>query len=184
VSANPRRELLRLHTERELHIARVTLSAFVVEQAEKARGEVGFGWVPQPDAPSRYGALLDAFNRSSETGEPLPVSDEHSGSVIYADAEVNYALRFLHDVSHVQKRLTFELTDELELALWHLSTLEAEGFGPQTVVWQLLRADLMGSVYVIALARRFPEDQKRFAEGCLYDGFDASVLAELRRSKR
>jgi len=173
--------LLRLHGERTLYVARVTISQFVVEQAEKTRAEVGFSYEPRAGAPSTYPVLQAAFAHSVATGEPLPVSDEHSESVVYADPEVNFAMRFWHDVNHVRRNLTFDLVDELELAQWHLSVLEAESFGPQTVVWQLLHTDLIGAIYVMSLTRRFPLDQLRFAEDCLAAGFDAGVLAELRR---
>lgn len=173
--------LLRLHGERALHVARVTISQFVVEQAEKTKSAVGFDYEIREAAPATFAALRTAYAHSERTGEPLPVSNEHSESVVYAKPEVNFAMRFWHDVSHVRRGLTFELVDELELALWHLGVLECEGFGSDTVVWQLLHTDLIGSVYVMALSRRFPLDQLRFAQGCVANGFDAGVAAELRR---
>jgi hypothetical protein len=36
-------------------------------------------------------------------------------------------------------------------------------------------------VYVMALSRRFPLDQLRFAEGCVSGSFDVGMLEELRR---
>lgn len=177
-------QLLRLHDERALYIARVTISQFVVEQAEKTQAEVGFEYVVQEDAPQSFPALSRAFADSLETGEPIPISSEHSESVVYADAEVNFAMRFWHDVQHVRLGLTFDLVDELELALWHLGVLEREGFGPDSVAWQLLHADLVGSVYVMSLSRRFPLDQLRFAESCVSSDFDHGVLDEVRGSQR
>jgi hypothetical protein len=177
-------ELLRLYGERALFIARTTLSQFVAEHVEKVRTEVRFDYVVQQDAPRTFPELSRAYTRSAETGEPLAISSEHSESVVYADAEVNFAMRFWHDVQHVRLGLTFELIDELELALWHLSVLQVEGFGPDTVVWQLLHADLVGSVYVMSLSRRFPVDQLRFAEGCVSGGLDRAVLDEVRGARR
>jgi hypothetical protein len=177
-------QLLRQHGERELFIARTTVSAFVVEHADKTRAEVGFDSVAQADAPRTFPDLSRAFAHSVETLEPLPISSEHSESVVYADAEVNFAMRFWHDVQHVRLGLTFELIDELELALWHLGVLEGEGFGPDTLVWKLLHADLVGSVYVMSLSRRFPLDQLRFAQGCVSGGFNQGVLNEVRGDRR
>jgi hypothetical protein len=172
--------LQQLHGGRAMHIARMTISQFVVDQADKTSAEVGFGYEPRAGAPSTFPVLKAAFDHSAATGEPLPVSNEHSESVVYADAEVNFAMRFWHDVNHVRRGLTFDLVDELELALWHLNVLEGEGFGSETVVWQLLHTDLVGAIYVMSLSRRFPLDQLRFAEGCVATGFDAGVLTELR----
>jgi hypothetical protein len=174
-------KLLHIHRGRELELARQTISDFVLAQAAQTRTEVGFGWAAQPDAPSKFDVLQAAFAKAASTGEPLPVSDEHSDSVIFTDPSVNFAMRYWHDVNHVRRNLSFELIDELELSLWHLSVLEAEGFSPDRVVWQLLHADLVGQVYVMALSRRFPLDQARFAGDCIGDGFDQGVLAEIRR---
>jgi len=174
-------ELLHTYRARELQLARETLSEFVLTQAEQTRLEVGFGWIPRPDAPSKFDILRATFERAACSGEPLPVSDEHCDSVIFTGPRVNFALRYWHDVNHVRRNLTFDLTDELELSLWHLSVLEASGFGRGTLVWQLLHVDLVGQVYVMALSRRFPLDQARFAGDCIHDGFDQGVLAEIRR---
>jgi hypothetical protein len=175
--------LLERHGERTLLAARMTLSEFIVEQAERTTTEIGFGYDPQPEAPSTYAALKRAFSHSVRTGEPLPVSNANSEPVAYATTEVNFALRFVHDATHVRQRLSFALTDELELALWHLDQLEAAGFGSGSPVWQLLHADLLGSVYVMSLGRRFPSDQLRFASGCLSEGFDRTVLDEIRHAR-
>jgi hypothetical protein len=159
----------------------MTISQFVVEQADKTRAQVGFWYEARPGAPSTFPVLKEAFARAAATGQPLPVANENSDSVIYTDPEVNYAMRFWHDVNHVRRRLSFELADELELALWHLSVLEGEGFTSDSTPWKLLHADLIGQATVMAYARRFPLDQQRFAEGCLAGGFDVGLLRELRR---
>lgn len=176
-----RADLRQTYRDRELYLAREAISEFVSSQAEQACLEVGFGWTAQPDAPATFGDLRAAFQRAASTGEPLPVSDEHSDSVIFTSPSVNFAMRYWHDVNHVRRNLSFDLADELELSLWHLSVLEVSGFRRGTLVWQLLRADLVGQVYVMALSRRFPLDQARFAVDCADDGFDHGVLAEIRR---
>jgi hypothetical protein len=165
----------------EFQAARQALTEFVREQASKAAADLGFGYVAQTDAPHTLESLKRAFEQSSQSGAPLPVSNEHSGSVIFTDPAVNFAMRFWHDVNHVGRQLTFDLVDELELSLWHLSVLEAAGFPPDGWEWQLLHADLVGQVYVMSLTRRFPLDQKRFAEGCIGSGFDRAILDEARR---
>lgn len=164
----------------EVREASDILSAFIVQQAQRTAEEVGVGYVLTPDAPSTYPALVDAYTRSVMTGVPLPISSENTDDVIYTAAKVNGALRFWHDVSHVRRRLTFNLVDELELSLWHLGQLEAAGHLPGSLVWQLLHADLTGQTYVQAFAQRFPFDQRRFVTGCVTAGFDHGLLQELR----
>jgi hypothetical protein len=159
-----------------------TLSQFVVAEADKVAAEVGFSYQPGPEASCQFATLQRTFAACAQTGEPLLVSDENSDSVIFRPPSVNFAMRFWHDVSHVRRNLTFDLVDELELSLWHLSVLEAAGYPPSCLVWQLLHADLVGQVYVMSLTRRFPLDQRRFAEGCISASFDQAVLDEARET--
>lgn len=168
------------HDQAQLAVARVRLSDFVMDQAAETATDIGFGWQARPDAPNRFEDLQTAYERSRTTREPLPVSDEHADSVIFTDGAINVAMRFWHGVNHVCRRLTFQLVDELELALWHLSIAEANGFLESSLEWQLLHADLVGQVYVMSLNRRFPLDQLRFAEGCINGGFDRGILVESR----
>ncbi len=166
---------------RTLAVACDVLGDFTVEQAEKTAAEVGFGWVAAPTAPSIYDDLALAYEHSARTGDPLPISSENNQDTIYVHGSANIAMRFWHDVSHVRRGLTFQLVDELELALWHLSVLERHGFGSETLVWKLLRADLVGQAEVMAFARRFPLHQQRFVQGCISGGFDRGLLKEIRR---
>jgi hypothetical protein len=86
----------------------------------------------------------------------------------------------VHDVNHVQRQLSFQLVDELELALWHLHVLEGADFAPKSVPWRLLHADLVGQAQLMALTRRFPLDQQRFVNSCLVDGFEQALITEAR----
>lgn len=161
--------------------ARRNLTRFVTQQAEEAQDVLGFGYLPCADAPSTFESLRRAFARSVRTGEPLPVSDEHSDSVIFTEPAANFSLRYWHDVNHVRRRLTFNLVDELELSLFHLSALVKVGFPECSLEWQLLHADLIGQVYLMSLTRRFPLDQQRFGMACLSEGFDQALLNDARR---
>ncbi|MGJ6122344.1 hypothetical protein QN239_07185 [Mycolicibacterium sp. Y3] len=167
----------------EITKAAATLSDFIRQMATRTAEEVGFHYELTPDAPRTYEALVAAYKHSATTGAPLPISIENSDTVIYADLDVNYALRFWHDISHVRHGLTFDLVDELELSLWHLGELEKAGHRPGSQVWRLLHADLTGQAYVQAFARRFPLDQRRFVTGCVAAGFDHGLLAELKRQE-
>lgn len=157
------------------------LASFIVRAADRTAEEVGFGYVLTPDAPNTYPALVAAFDRSLSTGAPLPISSENSDDVIYPTPSVNGALRFWHDVNHVRHQLDFSMVDELELSLWHLDRLEAAGYPPGSLVWQMLHADLAGQVYAQAFAQRFPFNQRHFVIGCATHGFDRGLLDELRR---
>ena len=164
----------------EITTASEVLGKFIKDQAESTAAEMGFGYMLRADAPNRYPDLRTAFAHSMKTGDSLPISNENSDAVIYADPTVNFALRFWHDVNHVRRSLDFGLVDELELSLWHLDELETAGHPRGCLVWRILHADLTGQAYVMAFARRFPMDQRRFVQECTTAGFDHGLLSELR----
>lgn len=157
------------------------LAAFVHAKAEQARDELGFGWRGTPTAPSTYQQLRGAFAHSLSRGEPLPISDEFCDTTIFPDPADNVVFRFWHDVSHVRLGLSFNLEDELELALWHLDELEAAGYKKGSSVYRLFEADLIGQVLIMALIRRFPTDQTAFVRGCIEHGLLQGLLHEARR---
>ncbi|MEY1676109.1 hypothetical protein AB4Z55_18230 [Gordonia sp. ABKF26] len=165
----------------EIDDARARLSAWVHERAEATAERVGFRWAPSAHAPSIYADLCMAVFASSVVGHPLAVSSQHSDAVILISPEANYAWRFVHDVAHVERKLTFSLPDEFALALWHLDELERDGFSPDALEYAFLKADTLGQVIVNALARRFPEDQARFALECQQFGFEQGILREIAR---
>jgi hypothetical protein len=172
---------LRQQLDDELLEAAETLSDFIERAAAHTIAEVGFGYILVPDAPCTFPALTAAYEQSTETGNPLPISSENNDDVIYTPPSVNGALRFWHDVNHVRRQLDFGLVDELELSLWHLAKLEQAGHAPGSLVWRLLHADLTGQAYVQAFAHRFPFNQRRFVTGCVATSFDHGLLTELRR---
>jgi hypothetical protein len=155
------------------------LSEFVMYAAATTSQLVGFSWVGQPDAPGTYPDLLGAVEKSLVTGDPLPVSNENTDRVIYAFPEVNLALRYWHDVSHVMRGLDFTAPKELQLAQLQLRALEQAGIESGSLTWRLLQADLVGQVFLSAIGGRFPVDQVTFVERALTIGIEAAVLAEL-----
>lgn len=161
--------------------ARERLTDWACALAEATAFRTGFHWLPLPDAPSTYPELCAAYAHCLSAGTALPVSSEHSGSVIFTSPEANYAWRFVHDVTHVERGLTFSLVDEFDLALVHLRELERRGFTSSSVEYALLKADTLGQVLVNAMVHRFPGDQERFDLECHRYGFDHGVLRELRR---
>lgn len=88
----------------EIPDANTILSAFIKQVAARTADEVGFGYVPTPDVPNTYPALVAAFDRSQATGAPLPISSENSDDVIYRDPSTNSRLRFWHDIRQISTR--------------------------------------------------------------------------------
>lgn len=171
-----------MHQEhiQELTEAKLHLTRFVLRKAIDTAQTMGFSYTPTPDAPSTYEELVIAFDRSALTGAPLPISSLHCDNVIYADGMTNVAMRFWHDVHHVRHGLSFSLSDELELGLWHLEQLKQAGFDQDSTVAKMMRIDLLGQNYLQGIAKRFPLDQKRFVMRCLELGLDEGVLEEAR----
>lgn len=161
--------------------ARHNLTAWVMDTATDLARSEGFAWTPRAGAPSTYPDLCAAYARSKRSGGSLPVSSENSAAVILTSPDANFAWRFVHDCAHVRLGLSFSLTDEWELALWHLSELERAGFATDSVEYAFLRADTLGQVTINAVARRFPGDQERFDLECQRYGFDYGILREIRR---
>lgn len=161
--------------------ARINLSRFVLEQAEKTADALGFGWVGTAEAPSTYQQLRGAFEHSKRTGDPLPVSNLFCQDTIYTEPHVNVAFRAWHDFHHCILGLSFDLADEWELTLWHLDRLAEAGLGPQTREYELLRLDLLGQVILLGIAQRFPFNQRQFTRTCTELGLDVGILHELRR---
>ncbi|GAC50994.1 hypothetical protein [Gordonia aichiensis] len=166
---------------RDVQVARIRLTHWVFEQATTTARRCGFAWKPQPDAPSTYPDLCAAYGTSKRSGGSLPVSSENSASVILTSPEANFAWRFIHDVAHVERGLSFSLVDEYELALWQLSELERDGFGTDSLEYAFLKADTLGQVIINAVARRFPADQEVFDLECQQLGFEQGILREIRR---
>lgn len=161
--------------------ARINLSRFVREQAQRAKDDLGFGWIGTPEAPSTYPQLRAAFAHSKATAEPLAISNLYCDDTVFMEPGDNVAFRFWHDTSHCRLGLSFSLPDEWELTLFHLEQLERAGLGPATREYQLLRLDLFGQIILLGIAGRFPLNQGEFTRTCAEIGLDAGVLRELRR---
>ena len=113
------------------------------------------------------------------TGAPLPVSDENTSAVIYRHPDVNLAFRYWHDCLHVLRGLDFTPPQELQLTMIQLGALEQAGWDPETLAWRLLHADLVGQVYLSAVGRRFPDNQREFVLNSLALGLEQAILLEL-----
>ncbi len=171
--------IISLHGDELLAQATANLRRFVHVQATAAEELLGFGWTAHSDAPSEFAALRRAFLRSSLTGEPLPVSDEHCAGTIYGSPVANYAFRFWHDVTHVRLNCGFDLDGEIEVASAHLDVMRATGWGPGTLEHHLLHADTLGQVLCSVAIGGFPDDQACFARRAVTNSITEAIRAEL-----
>ena len=165
-----------------LRSATEVVSRFIDAMARRMTKVVGFSWVATPTAPSIYPELRAAYELSKQTRSPLPVSSLYCDTVIYPRRQDNYKLRFWHDALHVQTGLSFDVADELELGLHHTRIAEREGLRKRSLPWRLLRVDLLGQNYLMAVAKRFPIDQRKFTERCIQFGLDEAIEMELHEA--
>jgi len=169
-------------TSEKLRHATEVVSHFIDYMARHTAKLVGFGWDATPTAPSTYSQLKTAYEASERTNTPLPVSSLYCDTVIYPRRQDNYKLRFWHDTMHVQTGLSFDVADELELGLHHTHIAEREGIAKGSLPWRLLRIDLLGQNYLMAVSKRFPIDQRKFTERCIQYGLDEAILMEMREA--
>jgi hypothetical protein len=163
--------------ERRILAAMATLSAFVQERAELTAEGAGFGWRTAPDAPDNYEALVVEFNECLVSGRDLRVNATNNSPSIFMTSEANAAMRFWHDVSHVEFQQDFGFKAEMLLAHYHLASLVVAGQPTGSLAWQLLRADTIGQNYVYFLTGGgFVADQVDFAYKALRHGLPFAVL--------
>lgn len=165
----------------ELLQARIELTEFVTLMADQAAARLGFGWVARPDAPNTWRALTAAWQHSLDSGEPLPVFDGGSDTVILTSAEANWAYRFWHDVTHLERQRNFSSPHELDMAVFHLWEAERHGLERGSLPWRLLHADAVGNVLHWAVRREYLIDQRTFILNYLQFDVETAVLAEMAR---
>lgn len=163
--------------ERRLERARLRLSELVVSQAEACAVRVGFGWEPSPDAPDTFDKLRGEFSSSADTGRPLRVATVNVEPSIFTGPEINWAMRFWHDVTHIDANQDFGFGGEMAVAQIHLDALVASGEAEGSVAWLLLRADTVGQNMVFAMTGGgFVPDQLAFACSALRSSLPFAVL--------
>jgi hypothetical protein len=164
-----------------LLVPRGNLGRFVVDQAEKAKVEHRISYVPSSAAPSTYPSLRVAYRTAVGDGTPFPVSPAHCQQTMFTRPQFNWAFRFVHDLEHVARALTFSVEDELVMGMYHLEALRAAGYVPDSPEHKLLHADTIGQTYCFALLGRFPYNQRRFDYDCVDLCVDAAVELEAAR---
>jgi hypothetical protein len=165
-------------TSRHLLAPRRNLEGWVLEQARLVQAEHGFGYVPTETAPSTFPGLMMAYETSASTGVPYPVSSEHCDQTIFSCPETNWAMRYVHDLEHANRQLSFSTEDELALGEAHLEALRTAGFDRDSFEYKLLLADTIGQARCVADLGRFPHNQRLFAYDCIDLGVDAAIELE------
>lgn len=165
-------------THNHLLIPRTNLGCFIRDQADRTKADHGLWYVPSTDAPSSYSVLLTTYRACLDTGTPFPVSPAHCEQTIFTESQLNWAFRFVHDLEHVQRQLSFDVEDELAVGAYHLEALRAAGYRPDSFEHRLLHADTIGQTYCFALLGRFPYNQRRFDYDCVDYGVEAAVELE------
>lgn len=177
MSARPRVAL----DERVLATAQIALSTYIFSAASQKAEAVGFGWRAVDDAPSTFEAVLDAYEHSRSTGERFPVFAGSSDSTIFLVPQVNHALRFLHDLTHVELELDFSPDSELRIAIEHLTRLRQAGFAVGSLEWHLFHAETVGQIVARCVLGRFPHDQKAFVLDVVTLGLKVAIEREAAR---
>lgn len=153
---------------------------FLQWKAHALSHKLGFDYEPRPDAPNTYEDLVAAFDHSVLTKAPLPVPSTNLDDSFYLP-EVTHALRFVHDVSHVMTGLTFDMHDEIQLALIQLKGFAAHGLSEHSLEYQLLYADHVGQSMCMLVTRKFVSDQSKFILDVLSYGLDEAIVREMHR---
>jgi hypothetical protein len=168
-------------THDHFHIPRENLGRFVLHEAERAGVEHGISYVPSINAPSTYDELLTTYAACIHSGAPFPISPDNCQRTIYTSPQINWAFRFVHDLVHIDNRLSFTPLDEVAVGAIQLEALRAARYGPGSVEHRLLHADTIGQTFCSAVLGRFPYNQRLFVYDCLHYGVDAAVEREAVR---
>jgi hypothetical protein len=168
-------------TEAELHLARLRLSVFVVDQAIATSEELGFGWRPATITPTGLEGLSAELRSCHTTGLPFRVPRGFSDDTIFDSPATNWAMRFWHDTRHVWLGADFSTEAELAVASCHLARAKAEGFEPGSLEYALLLADTVGQTLYVARTKRFVIHQLLFATDCVCRDLDTAIRREVGR---
>lgn len=162
------------------------LAIIVKLEAASWASDLGFSYVPSVMAPGTFEAAKAEFKvaRAAPRGF-YRVSKEHSAKTIFRDAETNYALRFWHDMLHVDLGADFSLSGERRVAREHLRVLtECYSVPRASLLWRLMRIDSLGQNECVHAIGRFPSDQRRFVAIALRQGLTMAIDLEQKFGER
>lgn len=170
-------------TEEEFRLAAKRLGMAIRDLSEKTAADVGFSWLATEHAPNTFDHLVEAWDRSIRTGNPLLISDLNSDDVVFESPIDNIYLRFLHDSRHMQASLTFETHDEVEVAAIHIEEF-GELLDHDSLEFEILRADTMGQAVMLHQEHRFAFDQRAFAQDVIRCGISEAIARDIDRARR
>lgn len=123
-------------------------------------GTIGVHYVPVPDAPNTYGALMEEYFSAAGEMRPMRVYSGGADSSVYGSPEANYAQRYVHDIIHAVNRWGFDVGGEVQTATRQrmvLGTLTDEES-------RVLLIDVAGQVLYHVMTGKFVEDQAAFCQ--------------------
>lgn len=136
------------------------LAAWAHDAAATATAATGVRYVAVDDAPSSYGAMLDAWQIALEVSSVFPVFAGGSADTVYGRPEANHAFRFAHDWAHYLLGLSFTLDHERLVARSHVGSLARYGASADAAA--VLWADTYGQSLYAERYGRFPTNQLEF----------------------
>ena len=137
------------------------LGHWLIKQAHHTGRVLGFSYAPSSEAPSTFEGVKAEYRDCLMRRRAFRVWDGGSDATVYAQAEANYAFRFLHDIQHVHTGGDFTPQGEARVALAASRKVIAH-FG-DSLETRLFLADSLGQVHYHAqTGGAFPEDQALF----------------------
>lgn len=135
----------------------------VLEIAHKLMPE---GWDVSADAPETYEELQDHYRFTKR----VLVSNQNSGSTIYASAEVNHAFRAWHDYHHIHAHYDLSLKGEYKTAKAQQSNLILAPSPARSWFMSIIWAEVYGQTEHFEEFGAFPVDQFAFVWDYLFLG--------------
>lgn len=164
-------------TQRDITKARNWLADLAFDKANETAKRVGFGWRASPDAPDNYDALLTEFTECTVTGRDMRVGKVNAIPSVFGSARATFAMRFWHEVTHVEMDADFGFFGEMAVAKAHLAGAVNAGMPESSLAWQLMRADTVGQNYVYVMTGGgFVPDQLAFAMAAVRSNLPLAVL--------
>ena len=91
------------------------------------------------------------------------------------------AFRFWHDFTHVRLGRGFDLDGEVEVATSQLDVLDAAGFRPGSLEFELFHADTLGQTISGVATGDFPSNQLCFARLSIESSLTFAIRTEMEQ---
>lgn len=148
----------------------VILSSKVMDAAHEMSLATGVSWEARDDAPQNWAQLKAAVRQD---GAVLPIYQGGLDSTVYSSKEAAIAVRYVHDMLHLQHDLDFTPPSEMMVARYQNEFLA--GIGAGRAARQILWADFAGQTMCVAMTGTFPDDQKEFVYTAVSRGISTAI---------